>query len=405
MLFINRLYLQSKTEESLELKGRFPVLVKTMYGLEEILAEELKQSGIKEIEIQNRAVSCIVCKEELYRLNIKLRTALRIIIPLYEFEAWNEGQFYKRAKKYNWTSLFSMEKTFAIESVVHSKWFKHSKFAALRLKDAIADQFTEKFGKRPDVNTETPDFLLQLHIGDQRCTVSLDSSGNSLHKRGYRLEKNKAPLNEVLAAGMILKSGWDKKSNFLDPMCGSGTILIEAAMMAANIPPGINRKFGFMKWDSFDSALFEKAASELKSKIKDPGQIIFGSDIDADAITVTKANMKRAGVDNIALIKKTAFENRIIPANGGFIITNPPYGERLSVDKVKEFYSKIGDKLKQKCSGYKAWILSSNNTGMKNIGLRPSKKELLMNGPLECKYYMYDIYDGSKKRKYKETDR
>lgn len=387
----------------MNLEGRFPVLIKTMYGLENILAEELAASGIKEIDIQNRAVKCVVCKEELYRLNVKLRTALRILIPLFEFEAWNEEQFYKRAKKYDWTSLISVENTFAIESVVNSKWFKHSKYASLKLKDVIADQFNEKLGKRPDVDVENPHYKIQLHISDQKCSVSLDSSGDSLHKRGYRLEKNMAPLNEVLAAGMILKTDWDKKSNFVDPMCGSGTILIEAGLMAANIPPGINNNnFGFMRWESFDKKMFEKVLGELKSKITDPGKIIFGSDIDSDAVAVAKSNLRRAGVDSISEIKTIAFKNRIIPENGGVIVTNPPYGERLTLEKVKEFYSEIGDALKQKCRGYKAWILSSNTDGMKSIGLRPSKRDRLMNGALECKYFMYDIYDGSKKRKYRQ---
>lgn len=389
----------------MQLENRFTVLIKTMYGLEEILAAELDNAGIKECEIQNRAVKCEINKKELYRLNLSLRTALRILIPLFEFDAWKEDQFYKRAKSFDWAELIPLDKTFAIESVVNSRWFKHSKYASLKLKDAIADHFNEKFGKRPNVNVDDPDYKIQLHISDQRCSISLDSSGESLHKRGYRLEKTKAPLNEILAAGMILKTDWDKESNFVDPMCGSGTILIEAAYLAANIPPCIYRKsFGFMNWDSFNQKVFDDIKTSLETRIKDPGKIIFGSDIDQDAVAIAKSNIKRAKVDSMIEVKTIAFENRIMPKDGGTIVVNPPYGERLSVEKVKEFYGKIGDKLKQKCSGYKAWILSSNVDGMKSIGLRPSKRDKLMNGPLECKYFMYDIYDGSKKKKYREQE-
>ncbi len=379
---------------------KFKMVVKTFRGLEDVLFNELKNLGAINLIKGNRMVEFVGNQEMLYKANFHLRTALKILKPIFEFKVKNEDQLYKSIQTIDWSTYFDLEGTFAVDSVVFSNYFTHTKYVALKVKDAIVDQFRDKYGKRPDVDVDDPDLRINIHISNETCTVSLDSSGDSLHKRGYRIKANKAPLNEVLAAGMILLSGWDKKSLFIDPMCGSGTLVIEAAMMAHNIPPGLYRKkFGFESWKDFNSELLEDIYEEESPENKIDINII-GADISEIATRITSEN-----IDNAALKKKieviTKPINDFIPPKDecGTIITNPPYGERLKKDEINSFYKELGDKFKNSFKGYNIWLISSNFGAIKNIGLHPSKKMTLYNGALECKFLNYEIYEGSKKRK------
>ena len=379
-------------------------IAKTLFGLEQVLADEIKSLGGRVDKIQNRAISFSADLGTLYKINLASRLSLRILKPLHKFKANNVESLYKSSRRYDWTTLLNIENTFAIDSVVNSKFFKHSKYAALKLKDSIVDQFRTKTGKRPNIHINDPDFRFNLHIDDDLCTISIDSSGESLHKRGYRLERVKAPLNEVLAAGMITLSDWDKKSNFIDPMCGSGTILFEAAMMALNIPPNINRsKFGFMNWESFDQKLFKTIKNKLIADKESFEFSILGNDISKAALNTARANAKRAKVDKYIEFTNVDFFGYNHTLESGKIIINPPYGQRLKNQDENLFYKNMGDTLKQKFNNFDAWILSSNKEALKHLGLRTSKRLLLYNGALECKYHNYSLYRGSRKRKYERS--
>jgi len=379
---------------------KFKMVAKTFRGLEDVLFSELETLGAIDLVKGNRMVEFAGNQEMLYKANFHLRTALKILKPIYEFKIKNENELYKSIQTIDWSEYFDLKSTFAVDSVVFSNNFTHTKYVALKVKDAIVDQFRDKFGKRPYVDVEDPDLRINIHISNETCTVSLDSSGDSLHKRGYRIKTNKAPLNEVLAAGMILLSGWDKKSLFIDPMCGSGTLVIEAAMMAHNVPPGLYRKkFGFETWKDFNSDLLEDIYEEESPENKIDINII-GADISEIATRITSEN-----IDNAALKKRidiiTKPINDFIPPKDeyGTIITNPPYGERLKKDEINGFYKELGDKFKKSFKGYNIWLISSNFGAIKHIGLHPSKKLILYNGALECKFLNYEIYEGSKKRK------
>ncbi len=369
--------------------------------MENVLAEELKELNAQEIKTTTRAVYFEGNKELLYKANLQLRTALNILVPIKTYYVRNEDELYKCVKKIDWSKYISNKDTFSIESVVHSKFFKHSKYVSLKTKDAIADQFRNKFNERPDVNIENPSLKINVHINQEKCTISLDSSGESLHKRGYRKSKNQAPLNEVLAAGIIKHSGWDGKTNFVDAMCGSGTILIEAAMIAANKAPGLIRdKFGFMNWKDFDSVLWQKIKKKSEEKIKDVEIDILGSDINSNTIKITEENLSNAELKDSVKFLTKQFSQSTPPEGSGTLIINPPYGERMKKNDINDFYKMIGDALKANYVGYDAWILTSNKEALKNLGLRPSKKLTLFNGPLEVKLHKYEMYKGSKKAKY-----
>jgi len=376
-------------------------IAKTLFGLEEILAKELSQIGANKIYVSNRAVNFEADLKTLYKINLGARTALRVLFPIKSFTAKNPDQLYKKSKEYGWAQLISLNDTFLVDSVVNSNNFKHSKYAALKLKDAIVDKIRSQKGKRPNVDTKNPTFGINLHIDDEKCTISLDTSGESLHKRGYRLSGERAPLNEVLAAGMIFLSGWDKKAPFIDPMCGSGTLAIEAALMALNIPPNLNRnKFGFMNWKSFDKQIYQNAVTELKLDIKETCEIIIGNDNNSKSLISAKNNAKRASVDNVIKFTDNDFFKSNNSLESGTLICNPPYGERLKQEDIDEFYKKIGDTLKTNYNGFDAWVLSSNKIALKKLGLRTSRRLLLFNGALECKYHNYKLYKGSMKKKY-----
>ncbi|MEN7549920.1 THUMP domain-containing protein [Rapidithrix thailandica] len=372
---------------------------KTFFGLEEILAKEIQQLGGTEIKKGVRSVSFKGDLATLYKCNLWSRTAIKILKPIHHFRASNEEQLYKACQLVNWTEMFRLDQTFAVESTVKSTHFKHSKYVALKVKDAIADQFREVFDQRPNVDTENPDFRVNIYINKEDCILSLDSSGIPLHRRGYIQTRTSAPLNEVLAAGMVLLSDWDTNSHFIDPMCGSGTILIEAAMYALNIAPGIFRKhFAFMNWEDFDKKLWSSLVEEAqKAQKKRFAYKIEGSDISRKACRAAIENVQAAKLEGFIRISPQAVKEKIPPQDNGLLITNPPYGERLQPEELENLYKSIGDTLKQKYSGYDAWVLSSNKEALKCIGLRASKKLTLYNGALVCKFQQYKMYKGSKK--------
>ena len=380
----------------------FYMLAKTMYGLEEILADELKNLGAQNIKIQNRAVSFKGDTGFMYKANLNLRTCLRILKPIQTFQAHNEKELYKNILKIDWEKYLTTESTFATHATTNSEVFNHSKYASLLVKDGIADYFRNKYDKRPNVDPENPDLTINLHINKHTCTVSLDSSGESLHKRGYKLDTIIAPMNEVLASGLILLSGWNKKDNFHDPMCGSGTLLIEAAMIAYNIPANIFRnKFGFENWKDFDSELFEKIKDVSLDKEVDFKGTITGGDNFQKAIRISRKNIENALMfENIKVKNEDFFETSI--KENSFVIFNPPYGERIELG-INEFYEKVGDSLKNNYKNCTVWIISSDLENMKMIGLKPTKKINLMNANLKCSFREFKIYVGSKKSKYKEN--
>ena len=372
---------------------------KTMYGLENVLANELKQLGAQNVKIMNRAVSFKGDKGFMYKANLNLRTALRILKPISHFQAHNEKELYNKLCEINWTNIFDLNSSFSTHATTHSEVFTHSKYVSLVMKDAIADTFRKKYNKRPYVNPENPDISINLHIAKHTCTVSLDSSGDSLHKRGYRYNTVAAPINEVLASGLILLSEWDKKSNFHDPMCGSGTILIEAAMIANNIPANIFRKrFGFEKWKDFDKNLWEKIKDISLEKEQVYNGKITGSDLSIQAIKICEENIEKSLLYDKIKVEKYDFFNKKIKPNT-FVIFNPPYGERLNLNS-DYFYEEIGDALKNNYQDCKIWLISSDLENLKFIGLKPSKKIKLVNGKLECSFRKFEIYKGSKKKKY-----
>ncbi|RLD69164.1 MAG: class I SAM-dependent RNA methyltransferase [Bacteroidetes bacterium] len=381
--------------------GEFELIASTLFGLEKILAKEIKSIGGKNIEIQNRAVKFIANTKLMYEANLKLRTALRILKPLASFKSRDQYSLYQNIKRIKWEKHLNIDTSFLIRPVVFSPHFNHSKFVAQKTKDAIADRFREKYNKRPSVSLDYPDVPILLHISGETVTVSLDSSGAPLNQRGYRQSGGEAPLNEVLAAGLIQLSNWEAKTNFIDPMCGSGTLLIEAAMFALNIPPNINRlEFAFMKWPDFDKNTWEEIIDKAKSSTIKPEELkikIIGSDINIDKLELTQRNVSRAGVSRIIKLRNKSFDQFIVPAKKGHVVFNPPYGERLKVEQIDQFYEGIGNKLKNNWEGYQAWILSCNFDAIKKIGLKPAKKIKLFNGKLECKFLSYPLFEGSRK--------
>jgi putative N6-adenine-specific DNA methylase len=380
------------------------LIAKTLKGLEEVLANELTALGAQNVKILNRAVSFSGDKAMIYRTNLHLRTALKILKPINVFKAKNEVELYKGIYNINWADYMGVENTLSIFTVVSSQYFNHTQYVALKAKDALVDQFRNSFGKRPSIDTNNPDIHIHLHLVEDECTVLLDSSGEPLNKRGYRVNSLIAPINEVLAAGMILLSGWDGKSNFIDPMCGSGTLPIEAALIAYNIPPGIFRKqFAFEKWKDFDKDLFEEIYNEDYPERKFEHKII-AADISSGAVRIATENAKNAFIQNKIEFITQSFERFTPPEDGGIVMMNPPYGERLKKNDIEAFYERIGNQLKKSFAGYEAWIISNNKEAIKRIGLKPSAKIPLINGALECNFLQYNLYKGSKKRTLNENE-
>lgn len=379
----------------------FKMLAKTIFGLEETLAAELQRLGAKNVEIHNRAVSFEGDKGFMYKANLCLRTALRILVPIETLTVHNEKTLYSAIQSINWENYMDVNDTLAIDTVINSDNFTHSQYVSQKAKDAIVDQFRAKHDVRPNVDLDKPTLRIHLHVFNDVCTVSLDSSGESLHKRGYRDKTNLAPINEVLAAGLVMLSGWDKRTNFIDPMCGSGTILIEAALYANNIPPGYFREdFGFMRWHKFmpfDEELWNLIFDSAVNKITNHEQKIIGGELSPNVAKKAKENIKLAKVDDVVTIRNCDMKDFEVPPGRGVVIINPPYGERMVKDNIEELYKMMGDTFKQKFAGYNCWILSSNMEAFKHVGLRPTRKITLYNGQLECKFLKYEIYEGTKK--------
>lgn len=393
---LKTLSLQKKPLKEPVLHSKF--VAKTSAGLETVLAEEIKQLGGQNIEISTRAVLFEGDKKLLYSANYELRTALRILCPIATFKAANEQQLYDAVQQLNWHEHLDIGQTFAIDGVVSGSRFNHSQYVALKAKDAIVDQFRDRFGSRPSVNTLDPDLRINIHIQEDQLTISFDSSGESLHKRGYRYQVDKAPMNEVLAAGLILLSGWKADCNFVDAMCGSGTIPIEAAMIAMNIPAGYYRSsFGFMKWKDFDKELWDEVWKTANDKIKDTEIEIFASDRSVRAVDIARNNFEKAHLHKDIRLFKKHLDQLSPPAAPGILILNPPYGERLEEHDLKALYSNIGDSLKKQFNGYEAWIISSDFSALKHIGLKPSKKITVYNGPLECRFVKFEVFSGKHK--------
>lgn len=383
------------------MKKEFQMLAKTFKGLEEVLAGELVQLGANNVQIERRAVSFTGDKRMLYTANFCLRTASRVLVPIATFKAKNTDDIYLQIKQLDWSQYMTAKTTFQIDATVYSDLFRHSQFVTYRVKDAIVDWWMEHEGKRPSVQLTNPDVYLNVHIAGDTVTLSLDSSGESLHKRGYRVANTQAPINEALAAGMLLLSGWNGQGDFYDPMCGSGTLLIEAALIARNIAPGIYRKgFAFEKWANFDADLFEDISSD-DSRERDFQHKIYGSDAGFYAVQAANKNIQSAHLQRDIEVKQIRIQElKLAEKNteGALIMINPPYGERLAQDRdVLRLYQDMGTTLKHQFSGATAWIISSNEEALKCIGLRPAKKIHLVNGDLECLFNKYELFKGDRK--------
>ncbi len=378
----------------------FEMIAQTMFGLEAVLSAELVGIGAKAIEPHNRAVRFVGDRACMYRANLCLRTALRILVPISVFSVRDEQDLYRGVYGIRWEERMDVDDTFAIHCTLNSDLFNHSQYLALKAKDAIADHFREKFNKRPSVDVELPTLRIFLHVHGDRCTVSLDSSGSTLHQRGYRDQTNLAPINEVLAAGMVLLSGWDKVGPLVDPMCGSGTILIEAAMLAYNIPPNHDRaQFGFERWKDFDAAGWKSTYDDAMAQVLTKGPVIIGGEISPNVSRKAIANVLNAGLEDHITIKTCAFADLDAPEGEGVLIINPPYGERMDQDEdINGFYKMIGDTLKKKWAGWTAWVITSNMEAAKHIKLTPKPKIKLFNGALDCRFLRYELYAGSRPR-------
>lgn len=375
----------------------FKLIAKTFQGLENVLAQELTELGANNIQVGRRMVSFEGDLELMYKANFALRTAIRILKPIRQFKANSADDVYEQIKKIDWTEYLNVNTTFAVDSVVFSKEFRHSKFVSYKVKDAIVDQLREKTGKRPNISVTNPDLRLNMHIAEDDCTLSLDSSGESLHRRGYRQEAVEAPLNEVLAAAIILMTGWRGECDLIDPMCGSGTIPIEAALVARGIAPGVFRKeYAFEKWPDFDQELFEKIYND-DSKEKPFEHHIYGFDNNRNAVEIATHNVKAAGLTKEISIELRDFHQFTQPAEKSIIITNPPYGERISTPDLMGLYKTIGERLKHQFLDSEAWILSYREECFEQIGLKPSVKTPLYNGSLECELRKYQIFSGKYK--------
>ncbi len=379
----------------------YALIAKTSFGFEDILVEELKNLGAAKIEKLTRAVAFEGNQELMYKVNLWSRVALRVLKPIKKFKAAGETQLYNEIKKIDWSQFMSNEDTLAVDAVVNNSTLTHSLYVALKSKDAIVDQFRDNTGKRPNVDLDKPTLRIHVHIYEDEAEVSLDSSGESLHIRGYREQHGEAPLNESLAAGMVLLSSWDKQSPFTDLMCGSGTIVIEAAMLARNIPPSINRKdFAFQRWADYDSTLWNKILDEAKAGIKDRVDFpITGIDKSYHVLDIARENAKIAGVFDDIDFRSQPFEDYTPASEPGTIVTNPPYGARITDNQNDLFllYEKIGASLKHRFPGWIAWIFTANREAANHIGLKPSRRIPLYNGPLECRLLKYEMYKGTKR--------
>lgn len=370
----------------------------TMAGLEEILAGELRGLGAENVKAGNRMVAFEGDQEVLYKANYRCRTAIRILLPIKTFSIKTQENLYSKAKAVPWEQYLQSNATFAINEAVSNSVFTHSQFAVFRLKDAIADRFREKTGKRPSVDIRNPSLVINLHMSNNQVTLSLDSSGHSLHKRNYRSATGPAPLNEVLAAGLIMLTGWKGETDFYDPMCGSGTLLIEAAMIAWNIPPGYYREgFGFQQWSNFNKELWDKVKMDASAQAGAYSPEISGFDASNTMVRIARQNLRNARMHKDISVHKKDFFKLKPAADQGILIMNPPYDTRMKEEDIVSFYRSIGDALKNNFAGFTAWIFSGNLDALKNLGLKPSRRIVLFNGPIESRLARYDLYKGSKR--------
>lgn len=377
--------------------NEFELIAKTFMGLEPVLAKELTQLGANNVEIGRRMVSFTGDKEMMYRANFQLHTAIRILKPIRHFKAGSADDVYEEVKNVDWSKYIEKGKTFSVDSVVYSDEFRNSRFVTYKVKDAIVDQFRENTGDRPNISVSNPDIRLNIHIAEDKATLSLDSSGESLHRRGYRQESVEAPLNEVLAAGMILMTGWKGDTDFVDPMCGSGTLLVEAALIARNMSPGIFRKeFAFERWSDFDQELFDTIYND-DSQEREFKHHIYGYDVDIKAVNTARLNVRAAGLTSDITVEEADFKDFKRPEEKTIMVCNPPYGERISTPNLLGTYKMIGERLKHEFMGNDAWILSYREECFDQIGLKPSIKIPVYNGSLECEFRKYSIFDGKMK--------
>ncbi|MGM0647169.1 MAG: THUMP domain-containing class I SAM-dependent RNA methyltransferase [Bacteroidota bacterium] len=371
-------------------------IAKTMAGLEPVLEQELLAIGAQETQQVNRAVIFKGTKQVMYKANYWSFTALRILKKIAEFDVEDENDLYNKIKEIKWYKLVAVDGTISIDTFLHNSTMTHTHYVSQKTKDAIVDQFRDMFNQRPSVDSINPDLRINLHIYKNHCTLSLDSSGDSLHRRGYRQDTNKAPLNEVLAAGMLKLAGFDGSQNLLDPMCGSATILIEAALMASHMPAGFYReRYGFETWMDFEPLLWKDIKNEAINFQQDPEVEFVGFDMNSITLNKAKENVRAAKLHYDIRLENVEFSKSKKPFEQGLIIMNPPYGERMKKQDLNAFYTMIGDTLKNEYSGFQAWIISSDLEALKHIGLKASDKNVLYNGPLECRFNAYDLYQGS----------
>ena len=389
----------------LRMEDNFKMIAKTFYGFEEILAKELQTLGAQNVEQGVRMVSFKGDKGFMYKANLSLRTALKILKPIYSFRANTVQALYKGISGVNWSKYMNANQTFVIDTTVHSEYFNHSEFVSQKCKDAIVDQFRERTGSRPSIDKAFPDLRINIHIDKDQVSVALDTSGNALNQRGYRTATNIAPINEVLAAGILLLSGWEGQGHFLDPMCGSGTFLAEAAMIACNIPANINRReFAFEKWNDWDNELFDQIMNSLLKKVTEFRYSIKGYDKAPSAVLKAKANIKNANLEEYITIEEQNFFDTEKETEGKLhMVFNPPYDERLDIH-MEAFYKNIGDTLKKNYPGTDAWFITANLDALKFVGLKPSRKIKLFNGSLEARLVKYEMYEGSKRTKFNPTN-
>lgn len=368
----------------------------TLMGLENVLAKELRNLGADDVTELRRAVRFFGDDSILFKANLCLRTALRVLVPLDEFEARDENALYYQVLDFPWENVFGLEQTFSIDAIASGGVFTHSQFVGLKTKDAIADRFRERVGSRPSVDVKNPDIKINVKISGTTVSLSLDSSGISLDRRGYRTSSNEAPINEVLAAGIILYSGWDGSQTFIDPMSGSGTFGIEAALLATNTPPGFNRSFCFENWNDFNKNLYQQVRDDLQNSITEPKVTILCRDILPKNIDIISANVQNAGVEDYVNVKMEDFFDSSAKNDSGVLVLNPPYGERLKMDDIENFYSRIGDTLKKKYIGFDAWIISSDFSALRAVRLQPSFKVDTLNGGMDAKLQKFELYRGTR---------
>lgn len=376
---------------------KITITIKTIFGVEEVLREELNELGYNEVTVLNRAVQIQGTWKDVYFLNLNLRCAMSVLVEVKKFKIRDEQDLFKQCMKIDWTEYFSIDKTFAVRGAIQSKIFSHTQFPFLLVKDAIVDTFRDKMGERPDVNIKTPQVVFDLYIKENQVTISLNTSGAPLFQRGYRTEIGSAPLNEVAAAALIRLSGWDRKSTFMDPFCGSGTLLIEAALLASGIPSNLDRMhYAFKNFKGYDAALWDEIYAQAPKTCKGFDFDILGSDIDSEMMLMAKRNLRGLPIGRFVNVSTASFSEVKRPTDTGTLICNPPYGERMGED-IEDMYQELGDWFKNELKGWNCWVISSNEEGFKSIGLKPSKKVKLFNGDLECSFREYRIFDGFRK--------